>query len=121
MGRHAYPLSPAALEEIRRFVETGTRRHAIAGAPRAPSVREIAVHLFARKLTPQQLNAGVLWRACRANGIELPARAPSLGRHRRIPKWLKGTAGAPSIIEMEGASHPGRCRVGKAQARGAQA
>lgn len=101
MGRPAFPLSSAALAEIRRFVDTGQRRHAVAGAPKAPSVRDIAEHLFACQLTPEVLNAGVLWRACKAHGIELAPRPPSLGLHlNRRPKC---------------------CRVGKAHARGAEA
>lgn len=74
MGRHAYPLSPEAVEAIRLFVDQGKRRHAIAGAPSSPSVRDIADHLFARKLTGERVNAGVLWRACKRHGIALAKR-----------------------------------------------
>lgn len=74
MARPAYPLSSAALAELRRFVADGKRRHAIAGAPSSPSLRDIADHLFAQKLTVERVNAGVLWRACRRHGIALPGR-----------------------------------------------
>jgi hypothetical protein len=74
MGRHAYPLSPEALAELKRFAEQGKRRHAVTGAPSSPSLRDIADHLFAQRLTVERVNAGVLWRACKRHGIPVPGR-----------------------------------------------
>ncbi len=85
MGRRRYPLSEEALEEIRRFVESGRRRHAIAGAPPTPSYRDIGEHLLEAGLSDERIDPKVLWRACKRTGIKLPAR-----RRRRPPSKPTG-------------------------------
>ena len=100
MARPAYPLSPEALEELRRFVDTGKRRHAVACAPSSPSVRDIAEHLFRRKLTAELVNPGIIWRACRRLGLALPGRCRTGKARARRRKPLLGTAGGPPILEM---------------------
>jgi len=65
MARPAYPLSPEALAEARRFMAEGTRSHPRRGWPTTPSYRDLARHLRARGLTRVVVAPGVLARALR--------------------------------------------------------
>lgn len=64
MGRRAYQFTPAAIAAIRR----------LARAARKPTYRQIADHLFRRRLTSHRLDPKILWRACLRHRIRLTVR-----------------------------------------------
>lgn len=94
MGRHGYAFTPEAMAAIRQ----------LAAGPRPPTYRQIAEHLYRRKLTNGKLDPRILWRACRRVGIQLAtrhARANTLGARR---PWV-----APTVRKVE--RIPGTCGV----------
>ncbi len=65
MGRRAYPLSPEALAEAKRFMREGKRTKPRRDWPSTPSYRDLARHLRERGLTAGTVGPGVLFRALR--------------------------------------------------------
>lgn len=68
MGRRAYKFSARARREMFRYAVDGERTHRRAGEPATPSLRDVARHLYAQKLTFERVDPAVIRRALKRGG-----------------------------------------------------
>jgi hypothetical protein len=107
MGRHRYAFSAEAMAAIRQ----------LAAGPRPPTYRQIAEHLYRRKLTKYKLDAKILWRACRRVGIQLCTRrtrasSPAGGRRPWIAPTVRKVERIPGTCGVCGCTDERACRGG---------